>query len=126
MASAAVPHFFFFRNLTTPCCTRTLQRGFKGMINPTASKITGRERFVNPTSDHPKSMPRTETLLTFSCPPETVCHLFVNLPAMANSENPNHFGFAIHLVNNAKPSDSDAPQSGHFADKRRAGERIGA
>jgi len=39
-------------------------------------------------------------------------------------ENPEHAGFAIQFVNNAKALNFDAPQPGQFSYQRRSGERV--
>jgi hypothetical protein len=59
-----------------------------------------------------------KTLLTFPRLLKSVGCFFVNFPAMADGENPDHSGFAIHLISNAKPPDSDAQQSSQLPGKR--------
>ena len=41
-----------------------------------------------------------------------------NVPAMADRENANHSGFAIGVIDDAKPPDSEPAKSGQFADER--------
>jgi len=48
-------------------------------------------------------------LFTFSSLEQPVSHLFVNFPPVADGENPDHSGFAIQFVGDAKPPDFDSP-----------------
>jgi len=58
-----------------------------------------------------------ESLLTCFSSAQPVGHFFVNFPPVADDKNPDHSGFAIQFVNNAKPPDFDSPHAGRMGSR---------